>query len=906
MRSAGKTRSNDVTAAPRPGLDPGDQPAKIMQGPLTPLSVAGPQADDERQRIQRQFEAGASARETLNALCELADRNIQQILGEVLSTHKEPDGRAPANATAQGLCLLALGGYGRRMLFPYSDLDILFLFGNEKAEQEFRPLIAEFSRTLWDAGFRVSSAGRTLEECKRIEEDNAEFHLALLDRRFLAGDSTLFEKLDTKVLPGSEKQARPFLFAQLRKLTQERHARYGNTIFHLEPNVKEAPGGLRDYQATAWLRQIAGERKDTRSRTSIEEELAAGAIDFLSAIRCFLHYSNTRNDNTLTYELQAAAAEKSLGIAGGPAQGASRTAADWMRMYFRQARTLNRQVLRYLEQKAPAQVSLRERFFSAARLGKTEEGAGKPFAVRDGLLEVVDQPALSDRAVTFSLLAEAAQTGIPLSREAERTISYILTHPELPATNQEITWSRLREILAADYPGVALRPMQRLGLLTEILPEFSAIDSLVVRDFYHRYTVDEHTLRTIEHLQELTDSTDVLGARFAPLWKTSEKRELLILSLLLHDVGKGMPAENHVTGSLEALETAAARLQLSPEEKTEVHFLIEHHLDMSATVQRRDIFDPATVSAFAEIVATPERLQRLCLLTYADIHAVNPEALTPWKAEMLWQLFVATSNHFSKTLDRDRLHAHDEVSLLEQVSAQARGADVGEIERFLEGFPRRYLAVHSAAEIAAHFALYQKLNGEPVQTELIATRHAFSLTLLTPDRPALFATIAGVLAGWGMNIVKADAFANAAGIVLDTFHFVDLHHTLELNPSEIVRFRKSLADVVNGKSPLEPLLRGRESASRGRTPKVTVETRIDFDDVSSLQSTLLEITTQDHPGLLYEIGSALARLGCNIEVALVDTEGQKAIDVFYLTEQGKKLGAQKQELLREVLQGTLG
>jgi [protein-PII] uridylyltransferase len=303
---------------------------------------------------------------------------------------------------------------------------------------------------------------------------------------------------------------------------------------------------------------------------------------------------------------------------------------------------------------------------------------------------------------------------------------------------------------------------------------------------------------------------------------------------------------------------------------------------------------------------TQERLQRLCLLTYADIHSVNPEALTPWKAEMLWQLFVAASNHFSRTLDRDRLHAHDETSLLGRVKVLAGDASVESIERFLEGFPRRYLAVHSAAEIAAHFALYQKLSLEPVQTAVIASRHAFfSLTLLTADRPALFATISGVLAGWGMNIIKADAFANAAGVVLDTFHFADLHRTLELNPGEIERFRKSLADVVNGKAPLEQLLKGREIASRARAPKVTVETRVNFDDTSSAHCTLLEIVTKDRPGLLYEIGSALARLGCNIEVALIDTEGQKAIDVFYLTAQEKKLAAQKQETLREVLEGTL-
>lgn len=867
-----------------------------MQGSLTPLSVLGPQTEDERQRIRQHFEAGGSAQETLLALCNLADRIAQQIFGEVLRVN---------NTQPQGLSLIALGGYGRCLLFPYSDLDILFLFGNEKAEAEFRPLIADFSRTLWDLGFRVSSAGRTLEECKRIEEDNAEFHLALLDRRFLAGDEELFDRFTKKILAGPEKQARSFMLAELTKLTKERHARYGNTIYHLEPNVKDAPGGLRDYQAATWLRQIANGQKDGVKQSAVEEELAANAVGFLSAIRCFLHYSNGRNDNTLTYELQSAAAGRALGIPNDASSGAMPSPEEWMRLYFRQARILNRLLLRYIEQKPAVQPSLRERLMNAARGGRNEIGKGMPFAVREGLLEVIDEPSLSDRQVTFALFIEAARTGVPLSRESERAIFYILKHPELPQKNTEVNWFTLREILAADFPGMALRPMQRLSLLMEVLPEFKAIDSLVVRDFYHRYTVDEHSLRTVEHLQELADPPDERAAHFQRLWKTVERRDLLILSLLLHDVGKGMPVENHITGSLEALESAAKRLHLSEYETGEIQFLIEHHLDMSATVQRRDIFDPATVSAFAETVATQERLQRLCLMTYADIHAVNPEALTPWKAEMLWQLFVVTSNYFSRTLDRDRLHVGDVLSLLEQVSAQAGGANKKEVERFLEGFPRRYRAVHSAEEIAAHFQLYQKLGAEPVQTEMKARHHSFSLTLLTADRPALFATISGVLAGWGMNIVKADAFANAAGIVLDTFQFVDLHHTLELNPGEIARLQNSLSDIVNGKALLEPLLKGREIASKARPPKVAVETRFTYDDTSSAHSTLLEIMAQDRPGLLYDVGSALARLGCNIDVALIDTEGQKAIDVFYLTERGNKLAQPKQELLREVLQSTL-
>src|SRR6202035_6004635 len=272
----------------------------------------------------------------------------------------------------------------------------------------------------------------------------------------------LFEKLDKRVLPASEKAARPFLLTQLHKLTKERLTRYGNTIFHLEHTVKDAPGGLRDYQAAVWLRQIGGEKREPLSSSAAEEELASGAVDFLSAIRCFLHYSNARNDNTLTYELQAAAAERSLGVA----DGIPRSAAEWMRLYFRHARTLNRLLLRYLEQKTAVPQTLRQRIFSAARAARIEPSNGKPFAVRDGMFEILDQQALSDRAVTFTLFTEAATSGIPLSRRAERSLAYIMKHPEMPAHNAEVTWPILRAILGADYPGVALRPMQRLGLLT--------------------------------------------------------------------------------------------------------------------------------------------------------------------------------------------------------------------------------------------------------------------------------------------------------------------------------------------------------------------------------------------------------------------------------------------------------
>jgi [protein-PII] uridylyltransferase len=299
-------------------------------------------------------------------------------------------------------------------------------------------------------------------------------------------------------------------------------------------------------------------------------------------------------------------------------------------------------------------------------------------------------------------------------------------------------------------------------------------------------------------------------------------------------------------------------------------------------------------------------LSMLCLLTYADIHAVNPEALTPWKAEMIWQLYAATANYLSRSLDRDRVHAAAQKRVIEEVRAQLAGRnDLGRLEAFLEGFPTRYLAVQPPERIAAHYRLSVGLAEKPVQIEIEHRRRFYELTLVTKDRPALFATIAGVLAAWGMNIVKADAFGNAAGSVLDTFHFEDLHRTLELNPSEVERFRQALADVIMGKVPVKPMLEANAARHRAQAKKIAVTTQVQFDDSCSSHSTLLELVTQDRPGLLYQIGSALAANGCNIEVALIDTEGQKATDVFYLTRNGAKLETELKQRLEAALLKTL-
>jgi [protein-PII] uridylyltransferase len=273
----------------------------------------------------------------------------------------------------------------------------------------------------------------------------------------------------------------------------------------------------------------------------------------------------------------------------------------------------------------------------------------------------------------------------------------------------------------------------------------------------------------------------------------------------------------------------------------------------------------------------------------------------------LWRLYASAENYLARSADEERLRPiaataspADEILPLLAPSPTREAVD-----RFLEGFPRRYLATHSPEEVARHFQLAGRLGEEPAQVALRTLDSLHELTVITPDRPFLFASITGTLAAWGMSIVKADAFANAAAVVLDTFRFVDLYRTLELNPSEADRLKSNLVDVLQGRMELAKLMSGRLRAGTPRKPKVTIPTQLRFDDSSSSHSTLLELITQDRPGLLYQVSSVLAGLGCNIEIALIDTEGEKVIDVFYLTSGGRKLRPELQEAISGALLSKL-
>jgi [protein-PII] uridylyltransferase len=858
----------------------------------------------ETLKIQQEFERTGDGRAVLHRRSDAVDGLVIALYAQLLS---------PQLDEPQNFCLVALGGYGRRELFPYSDIDLLFLTEGGGEQSSRRDAMAAILRELWDFRLRVSHSVHTLAECGRLHRDNLEFNVALLDCRYLAGDRRLFVRLHDDLYPHLVARDHQDLLRNLADMTRQRHAKYGDTIFHLEPDIKEAPGGLRDYHVCRWLGRISGLAR--RKAWGAPEDLwpapgraeIAAAFEFLCATRCFLHYFRERDDNQLSYECQDLACAR--GIARP--QAAAQAAADWMRIYFRNARSIYRLSLHLLDDSAPARAGVYGLFQNwRSRLSNAD------FSVLRENIYLRQPAALAhDSALLFRLFGMVAQHGLELSREAERAVTETLPRLAANPLDPAVFWGHFRQILLFPQAAKALRDMNRLGVLSALFPEFQVIDSLVIRDFFHRYTVDEHSFMTIQNLHALVPSRSrsqrrphpATGSeweeRLAEIFPELEKPELLYLALLFHDVGKGMPAQDHIEGSLQALDGIMKRFDLGAGDRTNVRFLIASHLEMSTTLQRRDIFDPETVREFADKMETSERLKMLSLLTYADLKSVNPEALTLWKTELLWRLYAATANYLARSLDQERVKPlAATASLAEKILPLLSPSTTrAEVDSFLEGFPRRYLATHSPEEMALHYQLARRLDQEAVQVDLRALANLHELTVITLDRPFLFASITGSLAAWGMSIVKADAFANGAGVVLDTFRFVDLYRTLELNPSEADRFKSNLVDVLQGRMELAKLMRGRIRPGAVPKPKVTIPTQVRFDDASSSHSTLLELITYDRPGLLYQVSSVLAELGCNIEIALIDTEGEKVIDVFYLTAQGRKLPPQLQTAIERAL-----
>jgi [protein-PII] uridylyltransferase len=802
----------------------------------------------------------AATSDVLTSLAErasLVDRLVSQAATELLFP-----------TIPEGLALISVGGYGRRQLFPFSDVDLLLLCQNEDVPRAHKLEISAFLQRLWDSGLRVSQSVRVPDECLEVHEQNSELNISLLDQRFLAGDRPLFAALSKK-FPRFVQSNRDALMRNLVRLTRERHSKYADTFYHLEPNVKETPGGLRDFQFIRWMEQLR--EADTNRLTSPEapEDLRQ-AFRFLARLRSALHTQAGRDQNQLTFDAQDALAD-------------SGDVAAFMREYYRQARAVNRAAMRSLELWDAQSSALFAQF-----VGWRSRLSNSDFAVhRERVHLRAPQQLETDPELVLRLFEFVARHGLRLSSEAVNQLEPRLGRLREYFEEPRNLWPALNQILSQAHAPLAVRSMHETGVLFALFPGLEQIECQVVRDFYHRYTVDEHTLVAIQNACSAPGS-------YGELLQELPHKGLLLFALLFHDAGKAHsdPAagyEGHVEASLQAADAAMRRIRMPAQDRETASFLIGNHLELSLAMRTRDLADPKAIHDVAQIVGTEARLKALTVLTYADISAVNPSVMTPWRSSQLWRLYLAVYRELTRELAAERIAE----------SASGPGAEL------LEGLPVRYLRTHNEEEIAEHVALAVKSEARGVALDIRSLDSAWQLTVITGDRPGLFARMAGTLAGFGMNILRAEAFSNRRGQVLDTFVFADPTRTLELNPSEVDRLRTTAERVILGKLDVRELLRNRPKP-KPPSRKVRVPTAIRFDGDASATATLVEIVAEDRPGLLYDLASAISSSGGNIEVVLIDTQAHRAIDVFYVTVGGRKLTAEERSAMGEELRKACG
>src|ERR1035437_1842186 len=477
----------------------------------------------EFERLRREFEATGSGRSLLRDRTQFVDKLVQQLWEQ----HVSPVVRS-------GFALVALGGFGRGALFPHSDIDLLFLAENDALRGRMKDPVRSICQEMWDTGLRVSPTTRTLDDCARFDHDNVEFTISLLDCRFLTGDAKLFERLHEKSLPQLVARQADVLLQRLAEVTRTRHLRFGETIFHLEPNLKDGPGGLRDLHVSRWLELImtlASERKwpDTlQAPPNSETDAVLDAMDFLISTRCYLHYRGNRDENVISWEAQEELAKRGIATKSG---GVS--SAEWMRSYFRHARTIHRHARQMLEQLPRKRSSLYRSFQHWRSRSSNEE-----FSVVDGRVYLQQTAGAHDPLVILRLFTFVARHGVTVSVETERRLDNARRGLADTMPQDSRLWEHLREILVLPYAADALRAMHSLGLLTLAIPEFEAIDSLVLRDLYHRYTVDEHSILAIGVLHRLKSNDIEWLQPFASLLAELERPGLLFLALLLHRSGE--------------------------------------------------------------------------------------------------------------------------------------------------------------------------------------------------------------------------------------------------------------------------------------------------------------------------------------------------------------------------------
>jgi [protein-PII] uridylyltransferase len=793
---------------------------------------------------------------------------------------------------AEHMAIVATGGYGRGLMAPGSDIDLLFLLPYKQTA--WGESVAEaILYCLWDMGLKVGHATRSVDECIRQAKADMTIRTAVLEARFLLGDRKLYDQLvarfDKQVAQGT---AAEFVTAKLAE-REERHRRAGQSRYLVEPNVKDGKGGLRDLHTLFWMAKYVYRVREPEELIEHgvfdrqEYQLFRRCEDFLWAVRCHMHFVTGRAEERLSFDLQRDIAIR-LGYTSHPGL---RDVERFMKHYFLMAKDvgdLTAILCAELEARQAKGVAMLNRVVARFRRRPRRVTLdAKGFIVDHNRISVADPQVFERDPVNLIRIFHLAQRhSLDFHPDAMRLATRSLKLID-KSVREDAEANRLfLEILTAkNDTEVVLRRMNEAGVLGRFIPDFGRIVSMMQFNMYHHYTVDEHLLRCIGVLAEIEAGKNEEYGLANELVRTikPEHRVVLHVALFLHDIAKGR-VEDHSIGGARIARKLGPRFGLSAANTEILVWLIEQHLTMSSIAQSRDLSDRRTIENFVAVVQSLERMKLLTILTTADIRAVGPGVWNGWKAQLLRALYYETepalTGGFSE-VDRARRVAMAQA----EFRAEMKEWEPAEIDRYAaRHYPAYWLKVDVPRKVAhARFLRSAELAGKTLATAVSYEAGVTILTVLAPDHPWLLSVIAGACAAGGANIVDAQIFTTTDGLALDT---ISVTREFELDDDEgrrAIRIADAIERALRGDLKL-PEVVAKRAAPKGRIKAFAVEPEVSVNNAWSNRYTVVEMSGLDRPGLLYELTTALSKLNLNIASAHVATFGERAVDVFYVTD----------------------
>ncbi|MEQ9315691.1 MAG: [protein-PII] uridylyltransferase [Henriciella sp.] len=830
-----------------------------------------------RMIAQERLQQGADGLDTARLLSAVQDE-VLHALYDYVTVHVH---RARNPTEGERLAVFATGGYGRKVLAPSSDIDLLFI-RPYKASAHAESVIEYMLYALWDMGLKVGHAFRTPEECIRLSREDVTIKTSLLDARFLFGDEELSEttakKFRAEAIAGQDAQ---FISDKLAE-RDARHAKQGNTRYVVEPNVKDGKGGLRDLQTLYWI------VKHMNNGETLEDVMQSGpftkheyavfirAARFLWTVRCHLHYVTGRGEERLSFDLQPEIASR-MGYRDRAEQlGVER----FMKHYFLVAKDvggLTRILAAKLEAEQKKKPEGWRRFIPA---GAPKALTHKGFVLDSGRINVIDEDVFKKNpANLIRLFAISDETGYDIHPDAmtlasrkSRLINSKTRH------NDEMRDLFLKLLVDGKAPAVALHRMNEADVLGRFLPEFGGIVAQTQFNMYHHFTVDEHTIRAIEYMAEM-DREGGEGFELAHrLFQRIENKQVLYLAMLLHDTGKGH-GDQQIEGTKTATK-AGQRLGLSDAETDLIAWLVGHHLEMSETAQKRDIADPATIVRFAEMVGSVERLRLLYILTIADIRAVGPGIWNAWKGQLLEDLYHNTEAALRGGRTDERGVAA-ELAGRAAATREELAKKVNNIPDVMRDMDPAYWTGFDVTELVEHASKLAEGRETPIVSATIRPDGGgVSLLVAGQDRLGLFARLAGTIAAQGANVVSAQVFTGSSGFIVDVFILQDGKGGV-FAAGDSHRLQRLEDEVRKALTTNEPLKQIPNTASR-REAAFLVMPQVEIDEALSHEYTVIDVSGRDRPGLLHDVASVLADQNISIHSAHVGSYGERVFDAFYV------------------------